>query len=96
MNKSALLSLTLAAALGVTGMEGMTPSGVDTYKSAMYLFKNDIISKVTVDELIEEYLVFYGKQLTTISAQQVLNQLNRSGIINKMFDTNLKQFIYYV
>lgn len=96
MNKSALLALTLAASLGsnFTGLEGMTPSGVPTDKLTIYLFEKGIINKVCLSKFIDEFYIFHGTLLTKVSAQQVLNRLQRGGILKKQFNSEIKDFEY--
>lgn len=95
MRNSALLTVALASALGsCTGMEGLTPRGVPTDKAAIYLFNNDIVREVCISKFIMEYCNYYRILLTKVSAQQVLNRLQRSGILSKSFNIEIKDFEY--
>lgn len=92
---SALMVMALATSLrGVTGLEVMTPRGTSTDKLALYLFEKNIVSKVCLSQFIKEYYEFHGIKLTRVSAQQVLNRLQSSGMLIKSFDSKLKDFKY--
>lgn len=94
MNKNLLHSALIMSLSNSTGFEGMTPKGVTSHKLALYLFEESIVRKVCLQKFINKYYEFHGAKLTEVSAQQVLNRLQRGGILSKSYNTEIKDFEY--
>lgn len=94
MNKNLLNTALIMSLSACTGLEDMAPKGVSTYKLARYLFEVGIVKKVCLSQFITKYHEFHGIKLTPVSAQLVLNNLQRDGIISKRYNTEIKDFEY--